>query len=148
MTTTTTAAPAVEGGLLSQLLYYAGWVLMLLVESALWVGLGVVVGLVAFTIGGAAWGCWQASQTEAGERLRGPVLRATRRFMGHGTIGFVAAVLLGGPPGVAAASASLDRSDTRRLIIAASVLYALVWATFHVVRPQGDVPMHVWPSLP
>ena len=147
MTATTTRAPATAAsGVWSQLVYYAGWVLMVLVEAALWAVFGVVLGLVAFTAGGLAWGWWQYGQTAHGERLRGPVLAITQRLLGHGVLGFVGAVLVGGPPGVAAAAASTGYREGRRLVVEASILYALVWAAFHVARPQGGLPMHLAPA--
>ena len=146
--TTTAVAPAVRPGIGSQLVYYAGWVLMLLVESALWSVLGVVAGLVAFTAGGLGWAWWQFDQTAPAERLRGPVLRLTQRLLGWGVLGFVGAVLVGGPPGVAAAAASTGYRDGRRLVVEASLLYALVWATFHVARPAAGIPIELGPTLP
>lgn len=143
--TATSASVAGVSGLRSQVVYYAGWVVMVLVESALWAVLGVVVGLVAFSVGGLAWGWWQYGQTSRGERLRGPVLRLTQRLLAGGVLGFVGAVLVGGPPGVAAAAASAGHREGRRLVVEASVLYALMWATFHVARPQAGLPMHLGP---
>jgi len=56
-------------------------------------------------------------------------------------------VLLGGPPGVGAAVASSGRTDTRRIVLVASVVYALVFVVFHVLRPPEGLPMQVWPRL-
>jgi hypothetical protein len=144
--TTTAVAPAVRPSVGSQVVYYAGWVLMLLVESALWSVLGVVAGLVGFTAGGLGWAWWQYDQTAQGERLRGPVLRLTQRLLGWGVLGFVGAVLVGGPPGVAAAAASTGYRDGRRLVVESSLLYALVWATFHVARPDAGMPIGLAPA--
>ena len=60
---------------------------------------------------------------------------------------FIGAVLLGGPPGVGAAVASSGRSDTRRIVVVASVVYALVFVVFHALRPPEGLPMHLWPRL-
>ena len=131
-----------------QVLYYAGWVAMLLLETVLWSELGIVLGVVGFVLGGVLWGRWQAAQTSPGERLRGPILRLTHRLVdSHGTAAFVGAVLLGGPPGVAAAAAASARGDTRRLVLTASVVYAAVFVAFHALRPASGLPMHLGPRL-
>ena len=132
----------------AQLLYYAGWVFLLFIEAVIWSALGVVLGIAGFVLGGCIWGWWQAAQTSPGERLRGPVLQLTHRLVDTGRrTAFVGAVLLGGPPGVGAAVASSGRTDTRRVVAAASVLYALVFVLFHVLRPAEGLPMHLWPRL-
>lgn len=137
-----------DSGVVAQLVYYAGWLLMLLVETVLWSALGIVVGIVGFIAGGSIWGWWQAAQTTRGERLRGPILRITRRLVDTGNrAAFVGAVLLGGPPGVAAAAASSGRADTRRIAVSASVLYALVFVAFHTLRPSSGLPMGLWPRI-
>ena len=155
MTTTTvpaipavTAPAGVRTGAVSQVVYYAGWLLMLLVEATVWSVLGVVAGLVVFVAGGAGWGWWQFGQTAPGVRLRGPVLRLTQRLLGWGVLGFVGAVLVGGPPGVAAAAASSGYREGRRLVLEASLLYAILWAAFHVARPAAGMPMDLGPTLP
>jgi hypothetical protein len=136
------------GSVLAQLAYYAGWVSMLLIEAVLWSVLGIVVGVVGFILGGSIWGWWQAAQTTPGERLRGPILRITRHLLDTGSgIAFLGAVVLGGPPGVAAAAAASGRTDTRRLAVTASVLYALVFVAFHTMRPSSGLPMRLWPAL-
>src|SRR4051794_3309251 len=100
-----------EGEVAAQVVYYAGWLTMLLLEAVLWAALGAVVGAVVFILGGACWGLWQVAQTSPGERLRGPVLTLTRRLVdAGGRAAFLGAVLLGGAPGVGAAVASSGRS--------------------------------------
>jgi len=146
---TTTTAVEERTGSAAQLTYYAGWVVMFLVESVAWVTLGIVLGIVAFVLVGTAWGLWQARQTSVGEQLRGPILRLTKRLIDRsGLLAFVAALILGGPPGVAAAAASSDRRDLDRLVVGSSVLYAALCVAFHVLRPQGGVPIHLGPTLP
>ena len=135
-------------GVGAQLVYYAGWLSMLFIEAVLWSALGIIVGTAGFILGGSIWGWWQAAQTTPGERLRGPILRITRRLLDSGNrAAFVGAVLLGGPPGVAAAAASSGRVDTRTLAFVASVLYALAFVAFHLVRPASGLPMGLWPRL-
>jgi hypothetical protein len=132
----------------AQLLYYAGWVAMLLLEAVLWSQLGIVLGLIGFVLGGVVWGGWQAAQTHPGERLRGPILRVTHRLVDtRNRAAFVGAVLLGGPPGVGAAAAASARRDTRALVVTASVVYAVVFVVLHVLRPSSGLPMHVWPRF-
>lgn len=145
MTTATVPAAGAEP-LRAQAVYYLGWLAMFGVESMAWTGLGVVAGLVVFTLGGIGWGWWQAAHTTTGERLRGPVLRLCQRLLGWGVLGFVGAVLVGGPPGVAAAAASRGYRDGRRLVVESSLLYALVWATFHVARPDAGMPIGLAPA--
>jgi hypothetical protein len=133
----------------AQAVYYLGWISMFAVESVAWATLGLVLGIVVFILGGMVWSSWQAAHTRDDERLRGPILRLTRRLVDTGTAtAFLGAVLVGGPPGVAAAAAAGARADRRRLILIASILYALLWATFHALRPQGALPMHLGPTLP
>lgn len=137
-----------EAGVVPQLVYYAGWLSMLLIETVLWSALGIVVGTAGFILGGSIWGWWQAAQTTPGERLRGPILRITRRLFDTGSrAAFVGAVLLGGPPGVAAAAASSGRTDSRRIAVGASVLYALAFVALHTLRPASGLPMQLWPRL-
>ena len=132
----------------AQFVYYAGWLFMLLIEAVLWSALGVVLGIASFVLGGTIWGWWQAAQTSPGERLRGPVLQLTHRLVETGKrSAFLGAVLLGGPPGVGAAVASSGRTDTRRIVLVASVVYSLVFVVFHVLRPPEGLPMHLWPRL-
>jgi hypothetical protein len=147
-TVATSAPAAVRANVLSQVVYYIGCVGMILTETALWSVFGVFVGLVVFSLGGIAWSWWQFGQTAPGERLHGPVLWLTQRLLGGGVLGFVAAVLIGGPPGVAAVAASSNYRDGRRLIVESSLLYAMVWAAFHVARPSAGLPIHFGPSLP
>src|SRR5687767_15893182 len=114
-----------RGSAAAQLVYYAGWIAMLLIEAVLWARLGVVLGIVGFIAGGACWGWWQAAQTSPGERLRGPILGLTHRLVDtRSRAAFVGAVLLAGAPGVGAAAASSGRADTRRIVLLASVVYA------------------------
>lgn len=147
MTTVTIAVPRREP-FRAQAVYYLGWLAMFGVESVAWATSGVIAGLVAFTLGGIGWGWWQAAHTTPDERLRGPVLRLCERLLGFGVVGFVGAVLVGGPPGVAAAATAGRYRDGRRLVIEASLLYALVWAAFHVARPAGGLPIELGPTLP
>ena len=147
MTAAAIAVPVREP-LRAQAVYYLGWLAMFGVESVAWATSGVVAGLVVFTLGGIGWGWWQAAHTLPDERLRGPVLRVCQRLLGFGAVGFVVAVMVGGPPGVAAAATAGRYRDGRRLVVEASLLYALVWAAFHVARPAGGLPIELGPTLP
>ena len=143
----TDARPRTSSG--PQLVYYAGWVAMFLIEAVTWATLGIGLGIAVFVLGGIVWSRWQARQTRPGEALRGPILHLTKRLLDRGgAVAFLGALVVGAPPGVAAAAASSDRDDIERLIVVANVLYAVLCVTFHVLRPQGRLPIHFGPTLP
>ena len=129
----------------AQLLYYAGWIGLFLLESMLWAILGLVLGVIAFVLGGIAWSLAQAAHTRRGEVLHGPILRATRWCIATGGPWVLAGVLVGGPPGVAAAATSVGRLDIRRLAVIASVFNAVLYAALHMARPDLGVPMQLAP---
>jgi hypothetical protein len=121
----------------AQIAFYVGFVAMLFLETTLWSFFGLFVGIFAFFAGGTLWALYEISRTEASKPLHGPVLRfmdtllRARRKAPSFVAAFALAAMLGGAPGVGLVLAAQGSERAVLWAVAASALYAVVWALIH-----------------
>ena len=132
----------------SQVVFYLGWVLMIVAEATIWSITGLVLGFWVFFIGGWLWGLWHIRNTDTGAPLHGPVLFFMDRILRKYRYASVfPAAFLGGGPGVALVLKKQGEANAAAYACVASAFYALLWCFIHAVRPTLGVPIEIWPSM-
>lgn len=130
----------------SQIVFYLGWVGMIIAETTLWSLTGLVFGFLVFTIGGIIWAKWHIANTDESP-LHGPVLVGIDRMMAWNPhLAFIPSAFLGGGPGVGLVMKKQGSDLAFKFSVAASLFYAGLWATIHAIRPEVGVPIEAWPS--
>jgi len=132
----------------SQVVFYLGWVAMIIFETTLWSITGLVFGFITFLIGGYLWALWHIGNTEAEVKIHGPVLVLMDKMLARSDKVFLpVAALLGGGPGVGLVLKKQAHRAAKAYSLIASTIYAVIWLVVHAARPQGGVPVEIWPSM-
>lgn len=133
----------------SQVVFYLGWILMVIGESIAWAYLGFFVGWVVFVAGGTGWGYWHIRRTEVDAPLHGGLLplsdRLLRRSDWRPAAIFPVALLVGGP-GVGLVLRKQGAQSAGLWALTASVLYASAWCAIHALRPDAGLAVDAWPK--
>jgi hypothetical protein len=132
----------------SQIVFYFGWVAMIFVETTLWSICGLVLGVVVFFVGGAAWGAWHIKKTEVGGNLHGGILPIADRMMRRNRpLGVFPAAFLVGGPGVALVTKKQGAASPFVWCCIASLFYTSLWCVIQGLRPEVGIPVGAWPSF-
>jgi len=132
---------------LSQIVYYLGWLMMFFIETTLWSITGLVLGFVAFSVGGTLWAAWSIKSIDPDRKLHGPILWVTDWLLTRSqVIMLLPASVVAGGPGVGLVLKKQGCKNALLLSGIASVIYAVLWLAIHALRPQVGVPVEVWPS--